>query len=78
MRILGNMVWFLISGLWLVLAHLLAGLLLCLTISGIPLDLASFKMAGLAVAPLGKEIVPRAAVDHPGQAVVAAPAPFGR
>lgn len=55
---LGNTIWFLFGGVWLALAHLLAGLLLCLTVLGIPLGLASIKMAGLALAPFGKEIVP--------------------
>jgi uncharacterized membrane protein YccF (DUF307 family) len=43
---------------WLALGHMIAGILLCLTIIGIPLGIASFKMAGLALAPLGKTIVP--------------------
>jgi uncharacterized membrane protein YccF (DUF307 family) len=73
---LGNVLWFLLSGWWLALAHLFAGLLLCLTIIGIPFGVASFKMAGLAIAPLGKEIVPLAA-DRPGPAIVAGPAPLG-
>jgi uncharacterized membrane protein YccF (DUF307 family) len=75
---LGNILWFLVAGLWLALGHLVAGLLLCLTIIGIPFGVASFKMAGLAIAPLGKEIVPHVALDHHGHAVVAAPVPLGR
>ncbi|MDP9388614.1 MAG: YccF domain-containing protein [Actinomycetota bacterium] len=55
---LGNAIWFVFGGLWLALGHLVAGLLLCLTIVGIPLGVASFKMAGLALAPFGKEVVP--------------------
>ncbi len=55
---LGNTVWFLFGGVWLALGHLIAGLLLCLTVVGIPLGIASFKMAGLALAPFGKQIVP--------------------
>ena len=58
MSLLGNVIWFIFSGLWLALGHLLVGLLLCVTIIGIPFGIASFKMAGLAVFPLGKEIVP--------------------
>lgn len=46
------------AGLWLAVAHLLAGALLCLTVVGIPFGIACFKMAGLALAPFGKEIVP--------------------
>jgi uncharacterized membrane protein YccF (DUF307 family) len=39
------------------IAHLIAGLLLCLTIIGIPLGIGNFKLAAVAIAPLGKEIV---------------------
>jgi uncharacterized membrane protein YccF (DUF307 family) len=55
---LGNVIWFFLGGIWLALGHLLAGLLLCITIIGIPFGVASFRMAGLALAPLGKQIVP--------------------
>ncbi len=54
---LGNVIWFLFGGFWMALAHLLVGLILTLTIVGIPLGLGSFKMAGLAIAPFGKQIV---------------------
>lgn len=56
--LIGNVLWFLLAGLWLALAHVVTGLLLCLTIIGIPFGVASFKMALLAVAPLGKRVVP--------------------
>ena len=46
-----------LSGLWLALGHLVTGLLLCLTIIGIPFGVASFKLAGLALVPFGKMIV---------------------
>jgi uncharacterized membrane protein YccF (DUF307 family) len=54
---LGNVIWFVFGGFWLVLAHLITGLLLMLTIIGIPLGVANFKMAGLALAPFGKRVV---------------------
>ena len=57
--LLGNILWFLLSGLWIALAHVVFGLLLCLTIIGIPFGIASFKMAVLAIAPLGKDIISR-------------------
>jgi uncharacterized membrane protein YccF (DUF307 family) len=62
----GNVIWFLLSGLWLAIGQILTGILLCLTIIGIPFGIASFKMAVLAIAPLGKEVVPRDALraDH--------------
>lgn len=52
-----NVLWFILAGWWLALAHLVAGILLCITIIGIPLGVASFKMAGAALVPFGKEIV---------------------
>src|SRR4051794_31674474 len=57
LSVVGNILWFVLAGWWLALGHLLTGLLLCLTIIGIPLGIASFKMAGAALVPFGKEIV---------------------
>jgi uncharacterized membrane protein YccF (DUF307 family) len=54
---IGNVLWFVLVGLWLALAHVLLGILLCLTVVGIPLGLGNFKLAAVAIAPLGKEIV---------------------
>jgi uncharacterized membrane protein YccF (DUF307 family) len=54
---LGNGIWFVLSGLWLALGHLISGVLLCITIIGIPFGLASFKLARLALAPFGKQVV---------------------
>ena len=51
-----NVLWLILAGWWLALAHLFAGILLCITIIGIPLGVASFKMAGAALVPFGKEI----------------------
>lgn len=53
-----NVLWFVLAGLWMALAHLFLGVVLCLTIIGIPLGLGNFKLAAVAIAPLGKEIVP--------------------
>jgi uncharacterized membrane protein YccF (DUF307 family) len=55
--VIGNVLWFLLIGLWMAIAHLILGVLLCLTIIGIPLGLGNFKLAAVAIAPLGKEIV---------------------
>ena len=54
---LGNVLWFVFAGLWLAIGHLITGLLLCITIIGIPFGIASFKLAGLALAPFGKTVV---------------------
>ncbi len=53
----GNVLWFLLVGVWMASAHLILGFLLCVTIVGIPLGLGNFKLASVAIAPLGKEIV---------------------
>jgi len=63
---IGNVIWFVLVGLWMAIAHVVAGLLLCLTIIGIPLGIGNLKLAAVAVAPLGKEIVP---TDDPRAAV---------
>ena len=55
--LVGNVVWLIFFGIELAVAHALAGVLLCLTVVGIPLGLASFKMIPLALVPFGKEIV---------------------
>jgi uncharacterized membrane protein YccF (DUF307 family) len=54
---IGNIIWFLLCGWWLALAHLVTGVLLCLTIIGIPLGLANFKLIPVSLMPLGREIV---------------------
>lgn len=58
MSFLGNVIWVLVAGIWLALEHLVTGVLLCLTIIGIPLGIANFKMIPISLAPLGKEVVP--------------------
>ena len=54
----GNVIWFLFAGIWLALGHLVTGVLLMITIIGIPLALANFKLIPVSLAPLGKEIGP--------------------
>ena len=55
---IGNVLWFVFSGLWLAIGHAITGVLLCLTIIGIPLGLANFKLIPISLLPLGKDIVP--------------------
>jgi uncharacterized membrane protein YccF (DUF307 family) len=74
---LGNLIWLLFGGFWLALGHLIAGLLLCLTVIGIPLGLASIKMAGLALAPFGKQIVPVDTVTGPASGTYFPPPRLG-
>ena len=54
---LGNIIWFVFAGLWLAIGHILTGVALCVTIIGIPLGLANFKLVPVSLMPLGKEIV---------------------
>ncbi len=56
MRFIGNVLWFVFGGLWLGLGWSLAGLLLCITIIGIPLGKQCFKAAKLTFAPFGKKV----------------------
>ena len=57
--LLGNIVWILLGGIWLALAHLLFALLLAITIIGIPFALQHLKLARLSLTPYGKMIVVR-------------------
>jgi uncharacterized membrane protein YccF (DUF307 family) len=54
---LGNVVWVLLAGWWLALAHIVSGLALCVTIIGIPMAIADFKLVPVSLMPLGKQIV---------------------
>ena len=54
---IGNIMWFLLCGWWLAIGHLITGVLLCLTIIGIPLGLANFKLIPVSLLPMGREIV---------------------
>lgn len=56
MRLVANVLWFLLGGLWLGLAWSLLGVILCLTVVGIPFGLQCFKAASLSVAPFGKKV----------------------
>jgi len=56
MNLLLNIIWLILGGFIVVIAYLLGGILLCLTIIGIPFGIACFKLAGLALAPFGREI----------------------
>jgi len=55
---LGNIVWLVLAGWWLALGHLITAILLAITIIGIPFAWAHLKLAGLALWPIGKMIVP--------------------
>ena len=54
---LGNVIWVVLAGIWLAIGHVVTGIALCVTIIGIPLGIANFKLIPVSLAPLGKEIV---------------------
>ena len=56
--LIGNILWIIFLGWELALGHLIAGALLCLTIIGIPLGLANFKIIPISLVPLGVQVVP--------------------
>lgn len=72
--ILGNIVWIVVLGWELAIGHLVAGLLLCLTVVGIPFGIACWKMVPLALVPLGRRVVP---VEAVGADPYAVPQPRG-
>ena len=53
----GNLIWLVFAGIWLALGHIVTGILLCITIIGIPLGVANFKMVPISLTPLGRQIV---------------------
>ena len=51
-----NLLWFFVGGIWIAITHLLFGLLLIVTIVGIPFGVQHFKLASLALTPFGREV----------------------
>jgi uncharacterized membrane protein YccF (DUF307 family) len=62
--VIGNVIWFVVAGWWLALLHLITAVLLAVTIIGLPFAWAHVKLAGLALWPIGKMIVPKDAVER--------------
>lgn len=55
---IGNVLWIVVAGIWLAIGHLITGIALCVTVIGIPMGIASFKLIPVSLTPLGKAIVP--------------------
>ncbi|NLG55519.1 MAG: YccF domain-containing protein [Rhodococcus sp.] len=55
--LIGNIIWFLIAGIWLALTHIVTAVAMAITIIGIPLAVANLKMIPISLMPLGKDIV---------------------
>ncbi|WP_456846480.1 YccF domain-containing protein [Cellulomonas sp. P5_C6] len=56
--VIGNIIWVIVAGWWLALMHIVTGIAEAITIIGIPLALANWKMVPISLFPLGKQIVP--------------------
>ena len=65
---LGNVIWVIVAGWWIALTHVATGIALCITIIGIPLGIANFKLIPVSLMPLGKQIVskPPRSSEAPG------------
>ena len=64
--VIGNIIWLLVAGWWLALLHLVTAVLLAVPIIGLPFAWAHLKLAGLALWPIGKMIVPVDEIDRRG------------
>lgn len=57
--LLGNIIWFLLAGIWLAIGHIGSAILCFITIIGIPFGIQHLKLAGVSLFPIGKRIVPK-------------------
>ncbi|MQA74509.1 MAG: YccF domain-containing protein [Solirubrobacterales bacterium] len=69
---IGNVIWFLLAGWWLALAHLITAVLLAITIIGIPLAAAHIKLVPISLMPFGREVLPVDSLPAGSDAVVVA------
>lgn len=54
---IGNVLWLVLAGWWLALGHIVTGIAQCVTVIGIPLGIANFKLIPVSLMPMGKQIV---------------------
>ncbi len=57
MKTLGNILWFILFGIWQAIGYTVAGIVCCITIIGIPFGIQAFKLAGFALWPFGRTVV---------------------
>lgn len=57
-KTIGNVLWLILAGIWIAIGYAFFGALLCITIIGIPFGIQAFKLAGVALWPFGREVVP--------------------
>jgi uncharacterized membrane protein YccF (DUF307 family) len=63
MRTVGNIIWLLLAGIWLALGYVAAGVVAIIGLVTIPLAVPAFKLAGYALWPFGRMVVPRQGGD---------------
>lgn len=63
---IGNVLWLVLSGFWLAIGHAVTGILLCVTVIGIPLGLGNFKLLPISLFPLGKDVVSARSTQRAG------------
>ncbi len=68
LRLILNVLWLVLSGFWMALAYVVAGVLMCITIIGIPFGIQAFKLAGYALWPFGRALAPTG--RRPGLSVI--------
>ncbi len=56
LTVIMNIIWILVGGIWISIIHVIFGILLAITIIGIPFARQHFKLAALSLSPFGKEI----------------------
>ncbi|KHA59546.1 membrane protein [Vibrio variabilis] len=56
---IGNVIWFLLAGIWLAIGHIMSAVACFITIIGIPFALQHLKLAYISLAPIGKTVVPK-------------------
>jgi uncharacterized membrane protein YccF (DUF307 family) len=57
MRTIGNILWLILAGIWLAIGYSIAGVVMCITIIGIPFGIQAFKLAGFVLWPFGRKVV---------------------
>lgn len=55
--IIMNIIWLITGGIWIAITHAIFGLILCITIIGIPFGLQHFKLTAIALSPFGRDII---------------------
>ncbi len=58
MRTIGNVLWLILAGIWLAIGYTVAGVVMCVTIIGIPFGIQAFKLSMFALWPFGQTVVP--------------------